>query len=77
MLDIKRASTWRYNKKPKGVTRCRTTLVNDLSVEGNTHSAQEETGILVGSGTSVESDVTTGDHLGGVPASAKLAMTNQ
>jgi hypothetical protein len=67
MLDIKRPSKWRYNKKPKDVARCRTTLVNDLSVEWNTHGAQEETGILVGSGTSVESDVATGDHLGRVP----------
>lgn len=36
-------------------------------MEGNAHGAEEESCILVGSGGSVEDDIATGDHFGGVP----------
>ena len=36
-------------------------------MEGNTHGAEEESCILVGSGGGVEDDIATGDHFGGVP----------
>jgi hypothetical protein len=75
MQVVSKVTCWISKDHPSGdiirsqdVARCGNTLVYDFSVEGNTHGAQEETGILVGSGTSVESDVATGDHLGRVPA---------
>lgn len=46
-------------------------LVNELSVEGNAHSAQKESSILVGSGGCVDGDVATGNHLGRVPIAKK------
>lgn len=42
-------------------------LVHHLSVERNTHSAEEEPSILVGLRRGVDGDMTTGDHLGRVP----------
>lgn len=44
-----------------------TVLFDKLSIEGNTHSTEEETGIFVGSGAGVEGNMATGDHLRGVP----------
>ena len=47
--------------------RANISLLHDLSVERNTHGAQQETGVLVRLGGGVEGDVATWDHLGRVP----------
>ena len=41
--------------------------VDKLAVEGNTHGAEQKTGVLVGVGAGVDGDVATGDHFRGVP----------
>lgn len=46
-------------------------LINKLSIEGNTHGAEEKTGVLVGSGSCMDRDVSTGDHLWWVPIRIK------
>lgn len=51
------------------VKTCR--LINKLSIEGNTHGAEEKTGVLVGSGSCMDRDVSTGDHLWWVPTRKK------
>lgn len=68
MLDITKPSKRRYNKKTKGRPRGEFIfLVDNLSVERQAQSAQEQTSILVSLGAGVESDVASGNHLRGVP----------
>lgn len=50
------------NKSPHDI------LMHDLPVEWNAHRTQQETGILVCLGSSVQGNVATGNHLGRVPA---------
>lgn len=42
-------------------------LVNQFSMEGDTHGAEKKTRILVGGGAGVDRDVSTRDFLRGVP----------
>lgn len=48
--------------------------VDKLAVEGNTHGAEQETGVLVGVGAGVDGDVATGDHFGRVPIPYQLDL---
>lgn len=41
--------------------------LDQFPIERNAHGAEQESGILVGPGAGVESDMATGDHLGRVP----------
>lgn len=68
MLDITKPSKRRYNEKTKWRPREEFLfLVDNLSVERQAQSAQEQTSILVSLGAGVESDVASGNHLRGVP----------
>jgi len=41
--------------------------MDDLSVEWNSHGAEEKSSVLIRLGSSVEGNMATRDHLGGVP----------
>lgn len=66
MLDIKGYPRGDIIKDQKMLPG-KAVLVHNLSVERNTQGTQEKSCVLVGLGSSVESDVATRNHLGGIP----------